>query len=111
MVRLASLRPRAALVIVSMIFCTCFRGQAVAGGQESPSAPSSRVLIPNRYIVVLDDDADAQANARAAAQSYGVGLFHVYEYAFKGFTFRGSAEVARAIEHSPQVEFVAQDQV
>src|SRR5439155_17292935 len=100
-----------ALVIVPMIFCTCVLGQVVARGQESPSAPPSRVLIPDQYIVVLDDDADAQDNARAAGQRYGVGLFHVYEYAFRGFAFRGSVEVARAIEHNPQVEFVAQDQV
>jgi len=110
MVRSPSLRPRAALVVAAMVFCTCVLGQVVARGQESSSASPSRVLIPDQYIVVLDDHADAQANAQAAGQKYGIRLLHVYESAFRGFTFRGSAEVARAIEHSPQVEFVAQDQ-
>ena len=85
--------------------------RGVAEGQQSSSVQSGRVLIPDQYIAVLDDGADPAAHARAARQLYGVGLLHVYEHAFKGFAFRGSAQAAMAIEHRPQVEFVAPDQV
>ena len=80
-----------------------------AVGTEGQAA--NRVLVPDQYIVVLDDAADAQTQARAAGRMYGVGLLHVYEHALKGFAFHGSAQAASAIEHSPHVEFVAPDQV
>lgn len=79
--------------------------------EEMVSAPVSQVLIADQYVVVLRDDADARTTANAAAQQYGVRLLHVYEHAFRGFSFRGSAQAAEALEHNPQVEFVAPDQV
>jgi len=107
-----SLSPaRAAIVVGAIVLLAAGASRAPAQGQVPSTAASGRVLIPDQYIVVLDDDADARAHARAASQAYGVGLLHVYEYALKGFAFRGSERAARAIEHSAQVAFVASDQV
>ena len=82
-----------------------------AGGEELSSPQSSRVVVADQYVVVLNDDADAATYARAAAHEHGVRILHVYEHALKGFAFRGSAQAARALEHNPRVEFVAADQV
>src|SRR2546422_336532 len=104
--------PRSIVAVGAIVLLTAGTGSGTrAEAQAPPSAQSSRVLVPDQYVVVLDNAADAQAHARAAGRMYGVGLLHVYEHAFKGFAFRGSAQAASAIEHSPQVEFVAPDQV
>ena len=107
-----SSHPRSIVAVGAIVLFTAGAGAGTrAEAQVPPSAQSTRVLVPDQYVVVLDDAADAQAHARAASRTYGVGLLHVYEHAFKGFAFRGSAQAASAIEHSPQVEFVAPDQV
>ena len=110
MVGSPSIRSRAAVMIGAIVLFAACPGRAVAQGQEPSGVAPSRALIPSQYIVVLADDADAPAHARAAAGRYGISLFHVYQYALRGFAFQGPAEAARAIEHDPQVEFVAQDQ-
>ena len=101
---------RSAVVVGAIVLFAAAAARAQIG-QVSSGPQSSRVLIPDQYIAVLDDGADARAQARAASQAYGVGLLHVYEYALKGFAFRGSEQAARAIERNPQVDFVAADQV
>ena len=74
-------------------------------------AQTASVIIPDQYVVVLHDDADARAHADAAVREHGVQLLHIYEHAFKGFAFRGSAAAAEALSRNPNVEFVSPDQV
>jgi len=76
-----------------------------------PQAQRPPVVIPDQYIVVLRDDADAKAQSAAAVHQHGVQVLGVYEHAFRGFAFRGSATAAQALSRNPAVEFVAQDQV
>src|SRR2546426_2748675 len=112
MVKRLSSHPGTVVAVGAIVLLAAGVGfRAGAEGLEPSSAQPSRVLVPDQYIVVLDDGADAQAHAREASQRHGVSLLHVYEYALKGFAFHGSARAAEAIEHSPQVDFVAPDQV
>jgi subtilisin family serine protease len=112
MVTCLSRHPRSIGVAAAIIlFATGVGSQVNTLGEDTASVQSSPVIVANQYVVVLSDDADARAHASAAAQRYGAGILHVYEHAFKGFSFRGSAQVAIAIEHNPQVEFVAADQI
>ena len=104
------LRPIVAVLAIALL-AAGLGSRAGAQGQEPSSTQSSRAVIPDQYVVVLNDGADAQAHAKAAWLNHGVDPFHVYEYAFKGFAFRGSAQAAAAIERNPGVDFVAPDQV
>src|SRR5436190_11982113 len=74
-------------------------------------AQTAPVIIPDQYVVVLRDDTDARAHADAAVREHGVQLLHIYEHAFKGFAFHGSAAAAQALSRNPEVEFVTPDQV
>lgn len=80
--------------------------------------------IPNRYIVVLNDDvvpSDAALNVRRAritaianshAQTYLGTVGFVYETALKGFSLELPTEAAAiAISQNPQVKFVEEDEV
>jgi len=48
-------------------------------------SPPARAAAPDRYIVVLRDDADAPAVAREHANAYGLAVDHIYEHALKGY--------------------------
>ncbi len=67
--------------------------------------------VPGQYIVVLRDNADANAEAARASNSQGVAVDQVYEFALKGYAFRGSAAAAAAIARNPNVQFVTEDRV
>jgi subtilisin family serine protease len=76
----------------------------------TPAAASQR--IPNRYIVVLRNDArDVPGLARGLAAAHGGSVGHVYEAALKGFSITlGSETAANAIARNPNVAFVEPDQ-
>ena len=76
----------------------------------TPAAASQR--IPNRYIVVLRNDArDVPGLARGLAAAHGGSVGHVYEAALKGFSITlGSDAAAEAIARNPNVAFVEPDQ-
>jgi subtilisin family serine protease len=93
-------------VVVSLAFlCIPFTKNAPAQTQ------TASITITDQYIVVLHDDADARAHAEAAVQAHHFQLLHVYEHAFKGFAFHGSAAAVEALSHNPAVDFIAPDQV
>src|SRR6058998_1867971 len=72
-------------------------------GVQRPDRPGAMIVLGScgkSTQTVGPDQADA-----------GARVFHVYEYALKGFAFRGSTVAARTIERTPRVVFVAPDQV
>lgn len=97
-------------ISTGLLVSLAFSGIALARhtAAQAQTAPSA---IPEQYIVVLHDDADAPGHARAAERAHRIRLLHIYENAFKGFAFRGSAAAAEALSHNPAVDFVAPDQV
>jgi subtilisin family serine protease len=110
-----------ALTIVSLV-------GAITGCDDTPTtvAPAAASLdaaapllmavpgqgIPNRYIVVFNDDvADAPGLARRLVAAGGGELHHTYQHALRGFaaTLRGAA--VDALRRNPQVKYIEQDGV
>jgi subtilisin family serine protease len=77
----------------------------------TPAAASQR--IPNRYIVVLRNDArDVPGLARGLAAAHNGSVGFVYEAALKGFSITlGSDAAANAIARNPNVASVEPEQV
>lgn len=69
-------------------------------------------VIPNQYIAVFKDDVrNHPAAAQSMAAQHGLALGHVYQFALKGFAFRGSPQAAAALARRPQIAYVEPDQV
>ena len=63
--------------------------------EEAPELQTSFQVVPNQYIVVFNDEvADAPGLARRLANAQGASLLATYQYAIKGFAFRGSSQAA-----------------
>ncbi len=80
----------------------------VLGFTPSQAVPSS---IPDRYIVILNDDANPWSVANEMAQQRGLGISHIYGTAVNGF----SAVVPRGqldnIASDPRVKYIEQDSI
>jgi subtilisin family serine protease len=84
----------------------------------APSAPSEArqagragQVIPDRYVVVFEDDVrDAPGLARQLVAAHGGTVHYTYQHAIKGFAATLPAAAARALESNPNVEYVAQDE-
>jgi hypothetical protein len=94
---------------------------------QAPSTPQKKFykhdrVIPNRYIVVLNDDvvsSDAPLEVRRAkvteiadshAKTYGGKFDYIYESALKGYAIELPNEAAAiAISNLPEVQFVEED--
>jgi len=69
-------------------------------------------VIPNQYIAVFKDDVrNHPAAAQSMAAQHGLAVGHVYQFALKGFAFRGSPQAAAALARRPQIAYVEPDQV
>ena len=69
-------------------------------------------VVPNRYIVVLNDNiGNPRAVAAQLGAAHGIQIGFVYKHAIKGFSFGGPAAAAQAIGRSPLVKYVEQDQI
>jgi hypothetical protein len=92
---------------------------AATGGPGTILKPGGE-LVPDSYIVVLEDEAIAAKGgpgpsvamvALDFAARYGGRLGFVYEHAFKGFSIRMPEQAALALAHDPRVRFVEQNSV
>ena len=86
-----------------------------AQGEELVAAASSLdagEVIPNRYIVVLDEDVASPASvARDLAGQLDFETTYVYDDALEGFAAKIPAGDLSALRSNPRVEFVAKDRV
>src|SRR5215217_637908 len=83
---------------------------------EELVAPASSLdageVIPNRYIVVLDEDVASPALvARDLAGQLDFETTYVYDDALEGFAAKIPAGDLSAVGSDPRVEFVAKDRV
>ena len=82
---------------------------------EPASSLDAGDVIPDRYIVVLDENrvSDAAAVASELAQPLGLEVTHTYENALKGFAVRvpSGLDLASALNADGRVDFVAEDRV
>lgn len=94
---------------------------------QGPGTPTAKFVktkkpIPNRYVVVLEDDvvpdnvplevrrARVAAIAKSHAQTHGGSVDFIYETALKGYAIELPNEAAaRAISRSPRVRWVEED--
>ncbi len=87
-------------------------GVAVAspGSDPVPRTTMPSEVIPDRYIVVFNDDiAHPAAAARAIMQGKGGEIHHVYSHALKGFAASIPAAAYHAVLKNPNVAYVEQD--
>jgi subtilisin len=84
-----------------------------AGGvlaQEQPQNPQGD--IPDRYIVVLDEDVSSPTDvAGAHARRYNARVTNVYSHALNGYAARISEQGVQRISQDPRVDFVEPDTV
>jgi subtilisin len=67
-------------------------------------------IIPDQYIVVLNNNAPAPGGvAQGLVNQFGGNVGHVYNNAIKGFSFQGNAIAAAAIARNPNVAYVEAD--
>ena len=75
-------------------------------------APAVALAAPSTtgsWIVTLRSDVDSAGAAPALARAHGGEVGHIYQHAFNGFSFRGSAAAAAAMGRNPQVARVEAD--
>jgi subtilisin len=80
----------------------------VLGFTPSQAAPSS---IPDRYIVILNDDANPWSVANEMALQRGLGISHVYGTAVNGFSGVVPKGQLDKIISDPRVKYVEQDSI
>jgi subtilisin family serine protease len=113
-------------LLISPLSISAQRTSTTSQASQAPSAKFGRVAnaIPNKYIVVLNDDVvsrNATASARRAqvgaiannlAQQHGGRVGFIYESALLGFSIELPNETAAlALSRNPQVRFVEEDAV
>ena len=65
--------------------------------------------IPDRYIVVLNDDSRPHSVANEMALQHGLSISHVYGTAIKGFSATIPKGQLDKISSDPRVEYIEQD--
>ena len=84
-------------------------------GEDAVAPPASSdagEVIPNHYIVVLDEGAAAPAAvASDLAEKTGLETTHVYDDALDGFSAEIPAARVSEVRSNPQVQFVVRDRV
>jgi subtilisin len=84
-------------------------------GEDAVAPPASSdggEVIPNHYIVVLDEGAAAPAAvASNLAEKTGLETTHVYDDALDGFSAEIPAARVSEVRSNPQVQFVVRDRV
>lgn len=88
--------------------CTVVAGTLVAVLLAAPAAPAS--ALPDRYIVVLDDDVRRPGDIAAEhRRRHGVEPTHVYGHALSGYAARIPAARLSAVRGDTRVAYVAPD--
>ncbi|MBI3972688.1 MAG: S8 family serine peptidase [Chloroflexi bacterium] len=72
-------------------------------------AAAAAPAVPERYVVVLRDEADPRAVAQEHASAHALGVAFVYQHALKGYAARIPAARLAQIQADPRVAFVSVD--
>lgn len=112
------MRPRQLPILITILFGLLSFLSFTAGAQDSPAKFRSQAKgIPDRYIVMLVDDAAGPRGvlSRAAQIARELSLVHggrltaVYRHALNGFAIELPEDRAAALSKDPRVAFVEQD--
>lgn len=98
-------------VMAAAVLLAC-GGVALAQGThgKAPLKQAGKDRIPNRYIVVLNDDVpDVGQVAEEQVQDEGITIEHTYELVLKGFSAEIPAPKLDEVRSDPRVAFVAED--
>lgn len=106
MKRLVSLLTLAGLVSVSVVSTQA--APDAPKPKDTPTQPAQGKLIPNQYIVVLNDG--PRITASSVAADVKATPTHVYTAALNGFAATLTAEQVSALQKHPEVAFIEQDQ-
>ena len=99
-------------LVAAMVFACAGVVLAQQGERTTPERGQQSAqddVIPNRYIVVLEDNADSQAVAREHSERYGARVSHTYRYALKGYAAELPEQALRGVRNDPRVQFVSED--
>ena len=115
-------RPRAAALALGLLALAACAPDA---GVVDPSAPSQArqerlpprestgagVVVPDRYVVVLSDDARAGLDGiKERVAKYGGELHYVYQHALRGFAATLPREAVAELQRDPGVKLIEPDQ-
>lgn len=94
-------------------------GTATGEGQENKMRRGGKDVIPNRYIVVLEDSAAGQRGPGSIADviagnlsaAYGARVDKVFSHALNGFSAEMTEKEAELLSKDPSVAYVEEDSV
>ncbi len=87
-------------------------GASPASSPAGPSSARAGDVVPDRYVVVLEDDVrDVRGVAAAHAARYGAAVSHTYTSALKGYAATIPAARLAAVRADARVAFVSEDRV
>jgi subtilisin len=79
------------------------------GEQQAAVEKSAGKVVPDRYIVVLKNDANAQKVAEEHGRRLGAEVTSTYEHALHGYAAKIPSARVSKVEADPRVQFVQQD--
>jgi subtilisin family serine protease len=106
------MRSRIVVLAVALSAAACSSSSEPSAREEGKSSRFilAAQAIPDRYIVVLQDDAgDVPGVALGMAHANGGTIRHVYQHAIKGFAVKMTRERALALSEDPRVRWVEED--
>lgn len=82
---------------------------ALPANAQQPLRSTASEIIPNQYIVVLNDTNDPKASAEALSRQHGLASMHIYRVALKGFSALIPPLRLEALRKDPRVKSVSAD--
>jgi subtilisin len=101
---------RLAVAGAILVALVAVNGRPAVAQRPPGMIPNLIGVIPNQYIVVLNDSAPGALQlANEHAQRYGVDVSQVYEVALRGYAARIPAAALVALRADPRVLFISED--
>lgn len=106
-----TLRPDTRWLAAALLLTACADHSSPAGPARlapylEPTGNLTSQVVPNEYVVVLNDQVNDVAASVASARTRGAMVTAQWEHAIRGFAIRGGADVVQALRADPRVKFI-----